>query len=182
MRLKMMSGLNEDEIRKYQKCYQDPSYRMGKRRLQWMQRDIDSLELGTTLLDVGAGRGETVTHARLRGLAAVGLDIVPELESEFIDTGDIGDLVGKFDVVTCYDVLEHIPPEELEEFLDNLFRLAKDKLFLTVSGNKSEKDGMELHLSVFPLIFWEDAFTKRTNKTILCQTYCSERDWHFAIY
>ena len=77
---------------------------------------------------------------------------------------------------------EHLPPEELPKFLDKLFELAEKKLFLTISGNKAEKDGMTLHLSVFPKEFWVAELQKRTKKTIVCQTYCTDKDWHFVIY
>lgn len=169
-----------DEVTKYAHCYEDPNYKMGKRRMQWMKRDIDSLDEGVLLLDIGSGRGETVEYAQSQGIEAHGLDIVEELNPTYTSFNQIPI---RYDVVTCYDVLEHIPPQELMRFLDNVFDRGAKRYFLTVSANKAEKDGMTLHLSIHPPGWWEDQFDKRLpkNRTMTRQTYCTEKDWHWII-
>ena len=172
------------EIEKYSRCYQDSSYRMGKRRLQRMKKDLDSVETtfsDFSLLDVGAGRGETVEYAKKLGFIATGIEIVPELCGGDILEGDIYSLEPDFAfIVTCYDMIEHLPPENLDKALDSLFNAARERVFLTISGNRAEKDGMTLHLSVFPLEFWENLIKDRCKDYVLTKAYVTEDDWHFA--
>lgn len=176
--------MNYSEVRKYQTCYQDHAYRMGKRRLQRMKKDIDTIPAGATLLDVGCGRGETVYYALEQKILASGIDIVPELSGVYVETASIAKIPFEtVDYVTCYDMLEHLPPEEVDQGLDELFRVAKKTLFLTVSGNEAEKDGETLHLSVHDDEWWHQQFAKRSKPTTRLENtiYGTERDWHWRI-
>lgn len=173
--------MNTSEVRKYQACYADSAYRMGKRRIQRMKADIDTVPAGSTLLDVGCGRGETVYYALEQKILASGIDIVPELAGIYVQTASIDEIpFESVDVVTCYDMLEHLPPDEVDPALDELFRVAKKTMFLTVSGNEAEKDGETLHLSVHDHDWWEERFKMRC-QSLKRTTYCTERDWHWRI-
>ncbi len=155
---------------------------MGKRRRIWMQRDIQMLRENSTLLDVGAGRGETVNYALSRGLTAFGIEIVPELCNDHILNAPITDIpFDHVETVTCYDVLEHIPPNELEKGLDELFRVAKKQIYCTVSGNEATRGDDTLHLSIHPVEWWVDAFQSRRGHVERVSTYATENDWHFVI-
>lgn len=58
------------------------------------------------ILDVGAGDGTFVELANTCGWEAVGVDL--SFASNFVVQGTIDDIEGRFDVVTLWDVIEHV--------------------------------------------------------------------------
>jgi len=99
-----------------------------------------------TLLDVGCGNGlfvNTLTGgAPDRFGRVVGLDLSEEaLKDVHVEKvrGSITDLPferGSFDLVTCLEVLEHIPQPEFEAALAELGRVSSKYVLLTVPNNQ----------------------------------------------
>jgi len=88
---------------------------------------------GLRLLDVGCGNGLFVKQARQRGFDAWGLESSPEAVAVARNEGlrtvicgsieEPGDLEGKFDIVTLFHCLEHLPdPGRFLKRLKNFFR------------------------------------------------------------
>src|SRR4029077_16848087 len=83
----------------------------------WMRR-IVPLE-GKRLLDIGAGSGKLVRFLRARGIEAHGLEPSRALFDRFLGTEDAFTCAlldryratgpAPFDIVTAYDVIEHVP-------------------------------------------------------------------------
>ena len=68
------------------------------------------------------------------------------------------------DLVCCIDVLEHIEPELLDNVLDDLQRVGRHYLFLTVHTGPARKtlsDGRNAHLIQQPPIWWLTKFYDR---------------------
>jgi hypothetical protein len=68
--------------------------------------------------------------------------------------------VGRFDWVYCTDVLEHIPPQFTMLAIDQMLRVAKEGLFLTVSlvpDSFGVWAGKSLHQTVQPFQWWKDS-------------------------
>lgn len=121
--------------------YYDRFWR-GARVETWDPRALERAHLafrlltkrGGTLLDIGCGRGVAAGFFRDRGFQVKGLDISPEavritsergIEAEMFNiTQD--ELEGKYDVITCFEVLEHV--------VDPLGALVKMKRVLKNSG------------------------------------------------
>ena len=72
------------------------------------------------VLDVGCGKGELALALREKGFECTGIDIkareIAHLQANFpqvawrcASTADLADLPGRFDVLTMYHVLEHVP-------------------------------------------------------------------------
>ncbi len=151
---------------KYEKAYGEmPDYRMGSARLEVVQKDILSMPAGASYLDVGCGRGETLELARKRGIDAWGVDIVPGLQNERVIDADICDLPfedGQFDYVSCYDVLEHLPPGTEQKALDELGRVAGKQLIMTTNDKESKlPSGEVLHINRRARQAWEDDIMAR---------------------
>ena len=73
----------------------------------------------------------------------------------------------KFDGVICTDVIEHIPEEDVINFIDNLFKLSKKFIFIviaTVPASKYFDNGINIHLCVKKQSVWEDIFIDFKNK------------------
>jgi len=66
----------------------------------------------------------------------------------------------KFDVVTCLDVLEHIPPADIDLAIYSLNRVGKKYLIISVANHEDSWDGMDLHVSLFSFEEWEKRFHK----------------------
>ena len=94
---------------------------MGDARLRDARSDmVFAAEQGCwTHLDVGCGRGEMLDYGKELGMLGSGVEIVPELVARREDVvcggaAEIVELFGRntFDLVTCFDVLEHLPIDE----------------------------------------------------------------------
>lgn len=68
------------------------------------------------------------------------------------------------DLVICADVLEHVEPECLENVLDDLVRVTKEKLILmidTAPANKHLPDGRNAHQIIEPMRWWMPKILQR---------------------
>lgn len=69
--------------------------------------------------------------------------------------------VGQFDGVICSDVLEHLQPNEVPEFVARLFGYARSFVWASVCCRPAYKtfpDGRNLHLTVRPIGWWRAQF------------------------
>ncbi len=137
-------SVSKDMARAY---YEDFSLAVGLRdwllpnlRHQQLKRFIDDLPARAApgrILDVGCGAGLMTGHLTKYGSvtgidfssAAIGVArrLVPEADFQVRDAGDLPD--GPFDLITLFDVLEHIPEADRPGALAGLAeRLAPDGL------------------------------------------------------
>lgn len=154
----------EIEQHRYIHLYRTSAYGMTRDRLDAiipgiikLHRDYD-LE---TALDVGAGRGEVVHFINKFICEGHGSEVVPALLSDNIKFSYIHDLKftdNKFDLVTCFDVLEHILPEDTEQAISELVRVCKQILFISVNNQPSKWHGPDLHINKRPYSDWRDLF------------------------
>lgn len=77
--------------------------------------------------------------------------------------------VGRFDAVLCSDVLEHVPEEEVDAFIDTLFGHARVLLWASVCCRPAKKtlpDGeTNLHCTLRPFDWWSEKFAARAAAT-----------------
>lgn len=122
-----------------------------------------------TLLDVGCGTGMAVRyHREIGGINAYGIDFAkPAMgmwkeicadnycsvaSAEAIPFRD-----ETFDMVTCTDVMEHIPEENVSQALKEIYRVGKNRFFMTIALNPAEKkmpDGSEPHICLKKPEWW----------------------------
>ena len=65
----------------------------------------------------------------------------------------------KMDGVICIDVVEHIPSEDVVNFIEDIFKLAKKFVFIVISCYSAKKklpDGRNVHLCIKNPKEWED--------------------------
>ena len=122
----------------------------------------------TSLLDVGAGcscyaravrlahglkdvaacdvSGVAVKYQQARGIQARRCDL-----SDCLPYAD-----NEFEVVSCFDVLEHIPPGHVDNAITELVRVASMRVILSIATFECKGREEQLHLSVHPMCWWMD--------------------------
>jgi ubiquinone/menaquinone biosynthesis C-methylase UbiE len=122
------------------------------------------------VLDAGCGSGKGAVALAKAGFHVEMMDftdagLVPESQGIYFYSGclweNLTDVVNtEPDWVYCTDVLEHIPPQFTMLAIDQMLRVAKEGLFLTVSlvpDNFGVWAGKSLHQTVQPFTWWKDS-------------------------
>lgn len=118
-----------------------------------------------TSLDMGCAIGMLVEALRDRGVDARGIDAstwaiaqVPEALRPFCRVGSITEeLEDHYDLITCIEVLEHVPPSLAPEAVANLCRHAEAVLFSSTPDDFDEPT----HLNVEPGGYWAQLFFRQ---------------------
>lgn len=111
-----------------------------------------------TLLDFGCGRADAYREPH-KVWQAWGID---RKDVTLYDPAFNRDNVlptGKFDMVVCSDVLEHIPEDEVDAFIDRLFTYAKRGVWAAVccrAAKKTFPDGRNLHVTLRSHDWWSE--------------------------
>jgi SAM-dependent methyltransferase len=147
-----MIGSRLDEVARYERAYQNPAYRLGDRRRDHITRHLSRIPKGS-LLDVSTGRGEVLEIAEHLGHFPVqGTEAVPYLcDGERVLHALAHDLpfsTSSFDTVTMFDVMEHLLPDDTALVCEELLRVARHRVLLTVHNGPSDFGGQgDLHIN-----------------------------------
>lgn len=153
----------ESELDKYRKCYELERYGLkdlGENTPR--PKQLQHIEPGSEYLDVSCGRGHVlkwvkdhIPYVTLRGtvFGEPGVDFadcqyaaLPALEG-----------VASADYVSCYEVIEHLPVQQVLPALERLLQITRKRLFFSANDRRAsgaDALGLNLHLSRFPLRFW----------------------------
>ena len=74
---------------------------------------------------------------------------------------------GKYDGIICTDVVEHIPEEDVLNFIDELFKLSKKFIFVVIATMPASKyfdDGKNIHLALKDQEEWKKIFLEFKKK------------------
>jgi len=107
-------------------CNHQANFKFSQFELNYKKYFKKSVSLNT--LDIGVGRGEMLSCMKKWGHNYHGIDISPstvnfckklDLSCELVDDTEfwLNNHQNQFDIITCLDVLEHIPKEHLINFL-----------------------------------------------------------------
>jgi len=133
---------------------------------------IEILRPGS-VIDVGCAIGDLVEYFLEKELDAYGLEgtenIIPWLKISqwrlyFKDLRTEIDLEKKFDLVTCFEVFEHIEPEYADILLANLTRMS-DRLLISAAP---PGQGGHYHVNCQPIIYWIEKFAKLGYRPDMC--------------
>jgi len=109
-----------------------------------------------TMLDYGCGKGrqysvEGIHKEYFNNIQPAMYDPAVEQFSELPK--------GKFDLVICTDVLEHIPEEDLDSFLKHLYSKADSAVYLGICNIPADtflSDGRNAHVTLKSFDWWID--------------------------
>ena len=125
-----------------------------------------------TLLDIGCGDGSTVYALQSRGFNCQGLDItlagLKESKDGFIEASawEMPYLDEHFDLTFSTDLLEHLPPEFVDDSIAEIFRITKHRTFHSVANFVDMRDGRELHLIHESAEWWQAKFKVLNTKNL----------------
>lgn len=167
----MKTSARQTEQAKYVRAYAIPGYMMHGARLAVAQADLKALPARSTFLDVGCGRGEMLDYAESLGFMATGTEVVPELITDtrvvFGEAHKLPFVDGDFDVVGCFDVIEHLLPDDDELLCRELNRVAASHVLITANNESSESHlGEELHVNKRPYNEWDALFRQWFTGTV----------------
>lgn len=117
-----------------------------------------------TVLDAGCAIGMLVEALRARGADARGVDVstyaisqVPQDLAPYCQIASLTEPIdGHYDLVTCIEVLEHIPPEDSRQALLTLTESTDTILFSSTSDHFDEPS----HINVRPIREWLRLFAE----------------------
>jgi ubiquinone/menaquinone biosynthesis C-methylase UbiE len=153
------------EHAKYHRAYAlNPKYRMKAERMADAVNDLRALPCRGSYLDVSCGRGEMLARAKELGFGQVaGTEIVPALiDGETVVRAEVHDLPfadRSFEVVTMFDVIEHLIPGDDRAACEEMARVASKHVILTANNKPSfNKAGDDLHINKRPYEEWDRLF------------------------
>jgi len=114
------------------------------------------------VLDVGCAMGFLVEALRAHGVEAFGIDVseyaVQQIREDirpYCWVGSVTDpLPGRYDLIVCIEVLEHLPPPQAQRAVHHLCQVADDILFSSTPEDYKEWS----HLNVQPPEYWAELF------------------------
>lgn len=118
-----------------------------------------------TVFDAGCAMGFLVEALRDRGIEAFGVDIsehaIDHVRPDVKPFCRLGTLVTPlaqdYDLITCIEVLEHLPADQAEQALVNLCGHTRDLLFSSTPEDFAEPT----HLNVRPPEYWGERFAQQ---------------------
>jgi ubiquinone/menaquinone biosynthesis C-methylase UbiE len=159
-----LSGAQAAEVDKYEAAYRSQGYRMGEARMQAALAALSGLPCRGALLDVGCGRGEMLAQAANLGFDPVcGAEVVSYLVGGAVVQAPAWDLPfadKSFDVVTMFDVIEHLHEPDGLAALRELRRVASRFVVITAANFSHVVGEVELHITRKPYADW-DALIRR---------------------
>lgn len=113
------------------------------------------------VLDAGSGRGSVLKHMLVNGIDAFGVELsktacekylqgLPHANADIMSWANQGHT---YDGLVCTDVLEHIPPDQLDMVLASLAKLSPSG-FLGIANHSSIHEGHELHVIQEGHVWW----------------------------
>lgn len=116
------------------------------------------------VVDLGCGRNLFIQHLRRLGIDGLGVDFAFPEADIVAPMHRVPVSAGIADVVTSFDALEHLLPEEVDEVLDEMRRIAlpSARFVLSICTRESRRkvNGEGLHPTVKPRGWWLDRIAR----------------------
>jgi len=117
------------------------------------------------VLDIGCAKGFLVEALRDRGVECYGIDIskyaISQVRDDIKSYCSIGSILEPFphshyDLITCIEVLEHLPEKDAEKAIETLCRHTDNIIFSSTPNDFNEPT----HLNVQPMDYWVKLFSR----------------------
>lgn len=113
-------------------------------------------------LDIGSGRGLMIRYLHENRpeieVSSVDLEKFHDFDVNFTTVdlskpNPLGAVSRVYDLATCLDVMEHLPPEVLDRVFESISRISVLQAF-TIANHSDVINGVELHLTQENISFW----------------------------
>jgi SAM-dependent methyltransferase len=163
--------LEDKEAAKYTAIWKHPAYRRyspGEEHVGWFVQNC-GIEPGMGIIDFGCGTGRASRALQRHGCVVLGLDHAANcLDADVLIPfckANLWELPAHppADWGYCCDVMEHIPPEKVDDVLAGIAARSKTGAFFAISftaDNFGKLVGEPLHLTIQPLEWWLEALGK----------------------
>ena len=161
-----MTDILEHEKNKYEQIWQMPSYTdmSPGEVLSPLFMSLVEPKRGERLIDLGCGDGKGGKALAKEGLDVTYLDfvynkdwnLVPFIEQPLWAPIRVNGSGWKYGY--CCDVMEHLPPEKVDDVLKRIFKNCDHCFFSIHFGEDNFRKivGHPLHLTVKPFVWWQD--------------------------
>ncbi len=114
--------------------YFNESYDSKERFISYWHQINEVIKLNPErVLEIGIGNGFVSEHLKERKLDVVTLDIDKRLNPDVVgNVLTIPFADNSFDVIACYELLEHLPYENIQKALFEIFRVSKSYAILSL--------------------------------------------------
>lgn len=145
----------------------------------------------SSALDVGCAKGYLVKALSELDVVAYGIDpseyALSEVDLNYRDKVRIGIaqslpfLNNSFDVVTCFDVLEHISEEEVSTVLSEMFEVSKQWVILRVVTKELPDDVDASHATIHDKDWWCEKIKEAGGIVEPTENYVNHTVWWFNV-
>lgn len=151
---------------------------LGRFSSYWHQIEEITRGQPANVLEVGVGTGFVQRYLLHNQVAVVTMDINPALRPDVI--GDVCSLPFRsdaFDAVLCAEVLEHMPFEDSARALQELARVARDRVVISVPDRTP---ALRFHLGMSGL-FQTEAFLPLPGLTCPWKLLGADHEWELGM-
>lgn len=159
-----MDALADHEREKYRRIWRCPEYWVRSPGEESADEAIEYFGVVGTLIDFGCGEGKALAKFRSAGFDSVGVDHV-HLQPNVIGAclWALPDSLPVADFGFCADVMEHIPPERVDDVLRSIADKVRHSAYFRIStilDGMGNLIGERLHLTVRPGIWWHEVVAR----------------------
>ena len=150
------------ELEKYQFIYAETDYSYyGHTNHGKGTYDLVKCLSPKSIIDVGCGHNEFCKYFQQENVFCVGVDFACPTTDVIASATNLPFVSKEFDILTSFDVLEHILPTDIHLVLDE-FKRVSDRFIFSISyvPSKILVKGNNLHPSVFPEEWWISEISK----------------------
>lgn len=158
------------ERSKYERIWTHPEYRRQAPGEGLVDGAIKALGMvpGESVIDFGCGTGRPAQRLRMAGLEVTGIDFAfncldPDVSIPFV-VANLWSLPRlSADWGYCTDVMEHIPPDRVDDVLRNIRASVRKGVYFQIATRADVMGklvGEKLHLTVEPTTWWSDALAR----------------------
>lgn len=136
-----------------------------------------------SLLDVGCGYNEFVKQVRESGITSTGVDFACPGADIIAEAQNLPFSDKQFDVLTAFDVLEHLLPSDVDIVLKEFVRVSERFIFsISYSPSAYKWQGETLHPTVMPEKWWLERIEAAGGVNILKQRRYITGNWNIFNY
>lgn len=159
----------QSERDKYELMWKHPAYRIHSPGKRLAEALASHLEPGCEVLDIGCGTGQASVALAEKGFRPILLDLAANCRDAAAEAlpFHVADLGQPLPVTAAYgiccDVMEHIPPSDVDAVLANIARAVTRTALFAISfepDSFGDLIGKPLHLSVHPAEWWADQLSR----------------------